>query len=115
MVRSVNFKKLKRYTREALVELEGELGLKRVKVDLPRRGRGGRRSFLVWATSVRIDVEAAKREHRYALDHVWAQMGGERKARWKEVEELSLPEFAMKEVASWRRGPPGVGWGSAGT
>jgi len=111
----VNFKKLKRYTREALVELEGELGLKRVKVDLPRRGRGGRRSFLVWATSVRSDVEAAKREHRYALDHVWAQMGGERKARWKEVEELSLPEFAMKEVASWRRGPPGVGWGSAGT
>ena len=119
LVRSVNFKKLRRYVREALIELEEELGLKRIRVDLPHRGRGGRRSFLVWATSVRIDVEAAKREHRYGLDHIWRREAGGEGRKTARNGSLPSPELEVNPnpgLKRWGRGPgppPRVGTSQA--
>jgi len=72
LVKLLNFKTVRRYVREALIEIERELRLKRIKVVLTGNKRGGRRFISVWSTSIRINRKIARREHLYARQRLFA-------------------------------------------
>lgn len=106
------FKMVKRYVRETLTEIEKELGLKRIKVALSNNKHGGRRFILVWATSVCIDPETARREHLYAKQHLWQPVDVESEGRSEgtvdpapEVEAVAVGDGV---IPSGGAGPPRV-------